>query len=68
MTQYTHLDLTKTPPLIIGFYDTVFIRYTTLPPMNELVELSPTDWARRTSELWWTVTDGTLVPYPGNPT
>jgi len=63
MSFYAHFDpKIPDPKPVIGWYDTSAMRYPNLPPPEEMLELSPEDWAQRMSGQW-AVVGGRLTQY-----
>lgn len=65
MTQYAWFDPTIAQPAPIkGWFDTEFAPYPNLPPVSDLVVLTPAQWAAHMSNpSGWAVQNGTLVAY-----
>lgn len=63
MTQYASFDSTAPQPTpVTGFYDTSVFTYPSLPSSENLLELTPDQWAVRLPGPWG-VQDGALVSY-----
>lgn len=64
MPVFARLDITKNPPIVIGFYDTDMVAYATMPPDSELYRMTDTEAQNRMSELGWRLVNGALAPIP----
>lgn len=65
MTRYAYYDSTQpAPQRVIGWYDTEFVNYPTLPIDESLLIVSDAQWDdRMTDPSGWAVDSGTLVAY-----
>lgn len=67
MTQYAYFDHTQPAPSpVIGWYDTAAFAYPALPEADDLLELTPEEWAARLGAAWG-VAAGALVAMPAPP-
>jgi hypothetical protein len=63
MTQYAYFNsAADAPQPVLGWYDTVAVKYHTLPPAANLLALTPAQWYARMPGPW-AVMGRTLVPY-----
>ena len=63
MAQYAYYNsLVPSPSPVIGWYDTTEVSYPNLPPVSDLLEITPAQWAERMTGQW-AVSDGALVAY-----
>jgi len=69
MTQYAFYDSSQVTSQVTGWYDTGAFTYTTLPPANNLFQLTPEQWAEHfQNPSGWAVfstpdTNPSLIPY-----
>lgn len=71
MALYAYFDSTKAAPSpVLGWYDTGFATYPSLPAAADLLEVTAAEWtAHMADPAGWAVQDGALVSYtPPTPT
>jgi hypothetical protein len=65
MGVFAYFDHTvPSPSPVLGWYDTDSFSYSIIPGNQDLLEITPDQWADRLDNLnGWAVSDGGLVPY-----
>jgi hypothetical protein len=65
VTQYAHYDHNAREPIWVdGWYDTEVIKYTNLPPMEDMLVINNDQWIKHfDNPSAWAVKGGKLVPY-----